>query len=104
MGRQPAAARGSCAPLQMLFSLFHPQFPVPFFLSHAAEHGGHGEEKNAGWGHPQLSCCPTAVPPEGQHLVATTSGIPRASLPISVVITSPSSDFLLFLLGSSTDT
>lgn len=86
---------------------FTPSFQLRFSSLMLLQQGGHREEKNAGWGHPQLSwgsCCPSAVPPAGQHMVATTLGIPRASLPSSVVITSPPSDFLLFPLGSSTDT
>ena len=31
---------------------FTPRFPAPLFLS---QQGGHGEEKSAGWGNPQLS-------------------------------------------------
>lgn len=44
------------------------------------------------------------VPLQCHQWVNTTSAIPRASLPSSAVMTSPPSDFLLFPLGSSTDT
>lgn len=44
------------------------------------------------------------VPLQCHQRVNTTSAIPRASLPSSAVMTSPPSDFLLFPLGSSTDT
>lgn len=53
VGRQPTAAQGSCAPPPSKCSshFFTPRFPAPLFLS---QQGGHGEEKSAGWGNPQL--------------------------------------------------
>lgn len=103
VGRQPAAAQGSCAPppppnALLTFSPlgFQPRFSSPSRV-------GTGKRRAQGGG-THSSHRAHVVPLQCHQRVNTTSAIPRASLPSSAVMTSPPSDFLLFPLGSSTDT